>query len=164
MQKEEIKQKLSDKFLEVCRAGILLSSYGVPHILADDTLPYSIASKANEEICKGRSSSSDIIGVLDTTIRQNGSGGFAFTEDALYCNCFENRNSNFSIQYAEIDRIRYDNSDEDDIHLEIKRKHGGSSYQINVGAFSKKKIKQFLDYAVELYKEINNDELNWDKL
>lgn len=163
MDKDEIKESLSKRFLEICREGIILRS-GMAHTLYDDCLPSSIASNAKEKICRGQVSSSDIIGVLDTSLGSKGKAGFAFTADTLFCSCFENTDSIFSIKYEDIDSVYYDDSDDDDIFLKIYRKYSDGYYKINHPWFSKKKIKWFLDEAKELYDEVNDDELDWDKL
>lgn len=163
MDETEIKKKLSKRFMEICREGIVLS-YGRAYCLDDDTLSGKLASNARDKICKGRVSSSDIIGVLDTSMFESAKSGLAFTTDTLFCSCFENTDSKFSIKYGDIDFISYDNFDEDNIFLEIYRKHSTENYKINMTWFSKKKIKWFLDEAKELYDNVNDDELDWDKL
>lgn len=163
MDKTEIKSKLSKRLSEICREGIILSA-GTVHTLYDNWLPSNIASNAKEKICRGMCSSSDIIGVLDSSIGGKGKAGFAFTFDAIFCNCFENTDSCFSIKYEDIDFVYYDNSDDDNIRLEIYRKNSDSCYKINHPWFSKKKIKWFLDEAKELHGDDNDDELDWDKL
>ena len=163
MDKAEIKKTLSKRFLEICREGIILRA-GVAHTLHDNLLPGNVASNAKEKICKGRVSSSDIIGILDSTIGSNGKAGFAFTLDTLFCSCFENTDSNFSIKYEDVDYVYYDNSDDDNIFLKIYRKNSDSYYKINHPWFSKKKIMWFIDEAKELYDKVNDDKLDWDKL
>lgn len=163
MEKKEIKETLSKRFLEICREGILLN-VGTAHTLYDHCLPSNIASNAKEKICKGRVSTSDIIGVLDDSMMSNGKAGFAFTVDSLFCSCLVNTDSNFSIKYEDIDFTSYDDSDDDNILLKIYRKGSNSCYKINHTWFSKKKIMWFLDEAKELYDKVNDDELDWDKL
>ncbi|QGG46637.1 hypothetical protein [Heliorestis convoluta] len=160
---QERKEKLSQRFMETCRQGIILRA-GMAHTAYDRQLPSTVASNGREKICKGQVSSSDIIGLLDTSLSNKGKAGFAFTDKALYCSALENRDSTFMILYEDIDFIEYDDSDDDDITIHIYSKYNSRPYQINHPWFSKKKIMSFLEAAKELYEESNEDTLDWDKL
>lgn len=154
---EERKAQLAKRIYEISGEGILLDS-GIVFHSYDKSISGTVMDNSIKNITKGRASPSQVICVLDDTIGRSGKSGFVFTDTAIYCRCFINTDSDFYIEYEDIDFTAYDDSG-DDIILKIYSKYREEPYKINHPWFSKKKIMWFIDEAVELVKQ--DDELVW---
>ncbi len=112
-------------------------------------------------ICQGQYSKDEIIDITDTSIGSNGKSGLVLTIDSVCVKDSANFTSKFIAKYEDID---YTSINEDrflglDITaLELHMKYG-TKYQISIDKISRRKLMDFIDYAISIYQE--DDALEW---
>lgn len=137
---DDIKSKLEKKFEEI---------FG--HVPGDDYEPR--IKNARVAICQERYKRDDIIEIFDTSIGSNGKSGLVLTVDSVCVKYAGNSTSKFIAKYSKIDHT-YMNKQKflglDISALQLHMKNG-SKYEISIDAINKNKLKEFIDYAIELY-------------
>lgn len=144
----DIKSALRNKFEEI---------FG--YAPGDDYAPR--VSNARTIICQGKYSKDDIIEIVDTSISSNGRSGLVLTVDSVCVKDAGNSTSRFIARYEDIDYTYFHEErflGVDISALELNMKYG-TQYRISIDQISKRKLMEFLDYAISLYGE--EDKLEW---
>lgn len=121
----------------------------------DKSRDIKLMDKIMTDIVKGRAKRSNIICYLSDW--ENVADGIVFSENAIFVKTPKNKDKEFYIKYEDID-FTYYNNEGSEPKLEIITKIGPTKV-ISYGIFSRKKIGEFLDQAIELYKDA--DKLEW---
>lgn len=112
-------------------------------------------SNALNIICQGKCGKDGLIAIIDTSISHKGKSGMVLSVDSVYVKDAGNSTSKFMAKYEDIDST-YINEDRflgvDITALELNMMYG-TKYAISMDKLSKKRLKDFFDYARSLYEE-----------